>query len=229
MKARISEIFSSLQGEGKYTGARQVFVRFFGCDIHCAWCDTPHSIGDTTRHFQEYTPETLLAAVDDLWDGCHSVSLTGGEPLVQADFLQGFLPRLKAQGKTTYLETSGTLPDRLQGVIEHVDIVAMDLKLPSSTRLRPFWDEHAAFLNVAGGKDTFVKAVISSATSREDIAAAVKLVARVRPQTLFVLQPNYFERNNGAMHKCLEYQAYCRNYLPNVEIMRQMHKEWKVR
>ena len=48
MNARILEIFKSTQGEGKYVGAWQIFVRFFECNMHCVWCDTPHSIGDTT-------------------------------------------------------------------------------------------------------------------------------------------------------------------------------------
>ena len=48
-KANISEIFQSIQGEGKYAGASQVFVRFFECNMHCAWCDTPHAIGDTSN------------------------------------------------------------------------------------------------------------------------------------------------------------------------------------
>ena len=44
-KANILEVFQSIQGEGKYAGVKQVFVRFFECNMHCVWCDTPHSIG----------------------------------------------------------------------------------------------------------------------------------------------------------------------------------------
>ncbi|MDF1532664.1 MAG: 7-carboxy-7-deazaguanine synthase QueE, partial [ANME-2 cluster archaeon] len=39
----LGEIFNSIQGEGIFTGMRQVFVRFQGCPLHCDYCDTPQS------------------------------------------------------------------------------------------------------------------------------------------------------------------------------------------
>jgi organic radical activating enzyme len=228
-KARISEIFHSIQGEGKYTGVRQVFVRFFECNIHCVWCDTPRAIGDTTRHYQEYGLEEMLAQIRNLWRDAHSVSLTGGEPLLQTDFLKGLLPRLKREARTVYLETSGILPRQLSEVIDAVDIVAMDFKLPSSTRLPAYWREHEAFLKIAKDKDTFIKTVISSDTTREDVITAARLAAGISPEILFVLQPNYFDRKDGAVEKCVDYQKECLKYLPNAKVMAQMHKEWKVR
>ncbi len=228
-KAKISEIFHSIQGEGKYTGREQVFVRFFECNIHCVWCDTPSSIGDTTRHYQEYGLEDLLAEVRELWPGCHSVSLTGGEPLVQKDFIREFLPFLKKEGMSSYLETNGIFDQHLAEIIDDVDIIAMDLKLPSSTKCRPYWEEHAAFLRIARQKEVFIKAVVSSDTQKEDIARCVELVAGVDPDISFILQPNYFERQNGALDRCLDYQDYCRQYLSDVRVMSQMHKIWKVR
>lgn len=229
MNARISEIFHSIQGEGKYTGREQVFVRFFGCNMRCVWCDAPHSIGDTTRHYKEYALEALMAEVRELWPNCHSVSLTGGEPLVQKDFIKELLPSLKKEGMRSYLETNGTLDQHLAEIISDVDIIAMDFKLPSSTKCRPYWEEHAAFLRLARQKEVFIKAVISSGTQKEDVARCVELVAEVDPGILLVLQPNYFERQNGAMDRCLDYQDYCRQYLADVKVMSQMHKVWKVR
>ena len=88
MKANISEIFQSIQGEGKYAGVKQVFVRFFECNMHCVWCDTPHSIVDTTRRFDQYTLDELYKEISNLWESCHSVSLTGVEPLMQSNFIK---------------------------------------------------------------------------------------------------------------------------------------------
>ncbi len=236
MKARISEIFQSLQGEGKYVGIQQVFIRFFRCNMRCVWCDTPHSIGDTARRYKEYSLEELLEAVQSLKGGCHSVSLTGGEPLLQKDFLQTLLPHLKESGLEVYLETNGILPQELGAVIDDVDIIAMDFKLPSSTQCRPYWQEHEAFLKKAREKDVFIKAVISSGTLQEDIAASVDLAAGIDPDIFFILQPNYFDlpagqagRHNGVLQKCREYQDYCLKYLRHVSIVPQMHKVWKVR
>ena len=83
MNAKILEIFHSIQGEGRYAGVPQVFVRFFECNMHCVWCaDTPASIGDGKREFKEMDLKEVLAQVNALYDNAHSVSITGGEPLV---------------------------------------------------------------------------------------------------------------------------------------------------
>jgi organic radical activating enzyme len=229
MKAKISEIFQSIQGEGKYTGVRQVFVRFFGCHMHCAWCDTLQSIGDTTCRYEDYSLEELLQVIQPLHLGCHSVSLTGGEPLLQKDFLQALLPHLKKAEAAVYLETNGILYKELEALIQDVDIIAMDFKLPSSTRCRSYWQEHEAFLRIAREKDVFIKAVVSSETVAEDIRLSVDLAARIDKDIFFILQPNYFDRHNGVMQKCQDYQDYCLKYLRHVSIVPQMHKVWKVR
>jgi 7-carboxy-7-deazaguanine synthase len=210
--AKILEIFRSIQGEGPYMGAAQVFVRFFECNMHCVWCDTPASIGDTSRNYKDVAIDDLLAQVIDLYKDCHSVSITGGEPLLQSDFLEGFLPRLKKEGARIYLETNGTLPDQLAQVINHVDIVAMDIKLPSSTKQQAFWKEHEAFLKVAIAKETFLKTVISKDTIDDEVYQAVDVVKRIDPHLPFILQPNYFRyeaKRTDALRKCVELQKYC--------------------
>lgn len=149
MTAKIYEIFQSIQGEGPYVGVRQVFVRFFGCHMHCSWCDTPESIGDTTGQYQEMTVAQVFTKIKALWKDCHSVSLTGGEPLLQVDLIARLIPLLKKAKMPVYLETSGVLYQALGQVIRGVDSVAMDIKLPSSTGQRAFWKEHEQFLTIA--------------------------------------------------------------------------------
>lgn len=230
MKAKISEVFHSVQGEGKYTGVKQVFVRFFGCNLRCLWCDTPRALDGPQARFQEYSVDEILSEVQELWPrDTHSVSLTGGEPLVHAGFLKELLPALRARGQKVYLETNGVLFQELAQVIDHVDIVSMDFKLPSSTGTRGYWQEHEAFLKISRQKEVFIKAVISSGTQKEDVIRSVELVAGADPGIPFVLQPNHFDRHNGVMGKCLDYQDYCRQYLSDVKVMPQMHKVWKIR
>ncbi len=229
MKAKIAEIFQSIQGEGPYVGAKQVFIRFFECNMHCAWCDTPRSIGDTQGGFQEYTSDELWRKIADLWSNCHSVSLTGGEPLIQADFIKTFLPRLKAAWITSYLETNGIFYQELDWLIDDIDIIAMDIKLPSSTKCRPFWEEHKEFLEIARRKEVFTKVVISNDTTREDVLRSVDLVAEIDPEITYILQPNYFDYDKGVVQKCLEYQKDCASRLKNVRIVPQMHKFLELR
>lgn len=229
MNAKILEIFQSTQGEGKYIGVPQVFVRFFECNMHCVWCDTPHSIGDTTRHYKEFTLDSLVSEIKALWGQSHSVSITGGEPLVQAEFINTLTPVLRGLGMTVYLETNGVLPKELAQVIDGVDIIAMDIKLPSSTQCKAYWQEHDEFLQIARTKDLFVKVVISNATTKEEVLQAAELVKRHAPDVPFILQPNFFDMKEGVVAKCQEFQNDCLKHLPNVRIIPQIHKFLKVR
>ena len=222
--APLVEAFQSIQGEGKYAGVPQVFVRLAGCNLNCAWCDSSHARNYKPGDFPEVDALELWAVVEKLWRGCHSISLTGGEPLMHKDFLKEFLAIVKVYNIRIYLETNGTLPEVLKEVIEDVDIVSMDVKLPSSTGCRPFWDEHVMFLRVAWGKDIFIKTVISNATKMEDIITMVEMISKGDPTIPLFLQPNHFEIKTDIVDKCREFQEYCANYLADVRVLPQMHK-----
>jgi len=228
MKAKIAEVFPSIQGEGAYVGVRQVFIRFYGCHIRCEWCDTPDAIGDKPGKYSDYTLDELWREISGLWDGCHSVSLTGGEPLLQKDFIKEMLPRLKSAWVTSYLETNGILYEELAEVIADIDIVSMDIKLPSSTKCRSFWNEHEEFLKIARQKDVFTKIVISSDTQKEDVLRSVELVAGIDPGIMYILQPNCFDEQRYVVQKCLEFQKDCSRRLKNVRIIPQVHKFLKL-
>lgn len=231
LKAKIAEIFQSVQGEGQYVGVRQVFLRFFGCHMHCSWCDTPGSIGDTTQVYKEMSLQQVFAQIKVLYQDCHSVSLTGGEPLLQADFITQLIPHLKKAKMLAFLETSGVLHEALAQVIKGVDIVSMDIKMPSSTGERAFWKEHEQFLDVIlrHKKDFFIKAVVSRSTEPTDILKAAKMLGRKKKDALFILQPNTFELDKGVVQKCGEFQRMCFKVLPNTRIMPQMHKFMEIR
>ncbi|MCL5058290.1 MAG: 7-carboxy-7-deazaguanine synthase QueE [Actinobacteria bacterium] len=157
MKAAVREIFSSVQGEGPYVGTRQIFIRFDGCNLSCRYCDTARS--GAARHcrveavpgkrdFVEVAnplsgPE-LVKLLQKYFNagGHHFTSLTGGEPLVHAEYLEGLLPAIKQMGLKVYLETNGTLYAELSRVIGLIDIVAMDIKLPGTSGCGPLWEKH---------------------------------------------------------------------------------------
>lgn len=229
MQAKILEIFQSIQGEGQYAGVRQVFVRFFECNMHCAWCDTPASIGDTSRNYKEMTLDEVWQQIQSLAKNCHSVSLTGGEPLLHKDFIRALLPLLKKAKLPVYLDTNGTLPAALKETIDGIDTVAMDIKLPSSTKQKSYWKEHEQFLKIARRKDVFIKTVVTSDTDIKDIEKAARLTAKIDPKIVFILQPNTYELQNGVVKKCLEFHDYCLKYLPNARVLPQTHKFLKVR
>lgn len=197
MKAKISEIFNSIQGEGLYLGERQVFIRFFGCNLDCKYCDTRLAC------FEEYEILQLINLLKPRQEKYQTISFTGGEPLMQVEFLKEMLKVTRHMGFRNYLETNGTLPDELAEVIDDLHVIAMDIKLPSSTGLEFLWEKHARFLSIASKKEVFVKSVICSTTTDDDFLTMVRLIKKVNSSVILVLQPNGYE-NHGALDGRLE-------------------------
>lgn len=207
--ANISEIFSSIQGEGKLLGARQLFIRFAGCDLRCAWCDTPDSLVKTKLCKYEICPgirkyksiqnpvseKDLISILLNMdLDYHHSISITGGEPLLQYKFLDSCIPKLhkKSNKKNKfYLETGGHRPKELKKVVKHFDYVSMDMKLQSSTGLKDFYSTHEEFIDIClkNKKDFWVKIVVTSKTDVEDILHAVNTVKKFKKKIKIYLQP----------------------------------------
>ncbi|MFA5261349.1 MAG: 7-carboxy-7-deazaguanine synthase QueE [Candidatus Omnitrophota bacterium] len=230
-KAPVTEIFSSLQGEGPYAGVKQVFVRFYDCNMRCRWCDTPQSLPEHAAPPPEMGTEQVFREVASLWDHCHSVSLTGGEPLLQTPFLEGLLPCLKKAGMPVYLDTNGILFGELGVIISDLDIIAMDIKLPSSTGERECWREHEQFLKTAqdGPAQVFVKAVVSRTTDKADIIRAAELIAKLDQGLLMIIQPCFQDGDAGVLERCLEYQNYCLEIISNVRVLPQWHRLMNLR
>ena len=216
-KGRISEIFHSIQGEGLYLGEEQLFVRFFGCNLRCSFCDTH------LNTFIEYSPQELFEEIELYNGGFQSISFTGGEPLLQAEFLADVLKLLCHEGHKIYLETNGTLPGELQKLIKYISVVAMDIKLPSSTGMGVFWNFHRKFLEIASQKEVFIKMIICSATQEDDIQQAISLIKEVNKSAILILQPNSAERDI-LKDKLRQYKDICRKEKLTACIIPQMHK-----
>lgn len=220
MKARISDIFASMQGEGTYLGEDQCFVRFYECGLKCDFCDTK----PTT--FKEYGLDSVLDTIQQEIGAkkINTVAVTGGEPLLQRDFLLEFLPQLKKRGLRSYLETNGVLFNELFDVIDYVDVIAMDIKLPSSTKQKEYWYEHDEFLMVAKAKEVFVKVVVCLDTKLDDFKRAVRLVKEVDPKIPFIIQPNSAHLGRGLVDKLQEFKKYSKQHLSDVRVIPQLHK-----
>ena len=181
-------------------GEKQMFVRFAGCNLRCDYCDTPASLvrmpSCDVGGRSETNPMFLARLLEHLEEldstrGPHrSVSCTGGEPLLQVEFLAAFLPEARRRGWRTYLETNGMWPEPFRTVAGSVDVASVDLKLPSAVG-REFWNEHEPFLRIARehGCGVFVKVIVAANSRREELALAVDLVAKVDRRIPFVFQP----------------------------------------
>jgi len=224
LKGKVSEVFKSIQGEGLYQGVDQIFVRFFGCNLECSFCDTK------LDYYKEKTTLELFNEIVSFGD-CHSLSITGGEPLLQIDFLRELLKFLKNQKQFSngiYLETNGTLPENLEKVIEYTDIIAMDFKLPSSTGLDQFWEEHQKFLKIACKKKTFVKAVINTTTIIEDVCKMIEIIKNSGEEATVVLQPQ--DSLEIMVKSKLEgFRQLCQEEGIQAKIIPQIHKKLGLR
>lgn len=231
MKAAITEIFYSIQGEGLFVGERQIFVRFKDCNLNCDYCDTKNSGKGV-----EWSSDKVIKQIRKYQRGkIHSVSFTGGEPLLYTEFLQELLPQVKKLGLKNYLETNGTLPKEFEKIIKMIDYVAMDIKLPSAGN-PACWGQHQTFLEVLNDSrirsgDFFVKVILTSKTRAEEIKKAVEIIASTSRYIPLVLQPvtpirqvrNIMPKNTFA------FQVLALERLAVVKVIPQMHKILGVR
>ncbi len=238
MKAYLREIFSSVQGEGPIIGCRQVFVRFTGCNLSCSYCDTPTDPAPSFCMVEEYPGAGNFVAVENpldvkraaaLIDGFdlslhHSVSLTGGEPLMHTDYLLELIPGIKHARRGIYLETNGTLPRQLERIIHLLDYVAMDIKLPGTAGTSPMWEEHRQFLRVAAGRQVCVKIVVNSLTHPREIERAAAIVCEVSDEIPLIIQPvtssGRFCLDAASVHS---FQLIALNILRDVRVIPQTH------
>lgn len=236
LKIPVSEIFSSIQGEGPYVGTRQIFLRLPQCNLKCPYCDTETLVPDQfrmesvpgSRSFSEVKNPIAMDELVGLLQSYdfslhHSLSITGGEPLLWADELQDFLPLIIKNNLAIYLETNGTLPNQLQKILSLVDIISMDIKLPFGEQV--FWDVHESFLRKSLAKEVFIKIVVDEKTLTQDLRKARDLIARVDPSLLTILQPvtKINGINSPKPNQLLEWQRLFLEKVINVRVIPQTH------
>jgi 7-carboxy-7-deazaguanine synthase len=129
---KIAELFYSLQGEGALVGVPSVFIRTSGCNLRCAWCDTPYT---------SWRPEGTEMPLDRILDEVKAhparhVVVTGGEPMIAPEIVP-LTNRLRAIGRHITIETAGT-------VFEPVacDLMSISPKLSNSTPPGPAAQRH---------------------------------------------------------------------------------------
>lgn len=198
----LSEIFTSIQGEGRYIGVPQVFIRFSGCNLRCVWCDTKYAWNGG----REYELSEVLNYLKKT--GLHSVCITGGEPMLQLKELKALVKALKSRNCFIVLETNGTIYD--EQIFSEVDCVSCDMKPPSSGE-----KSDMKILESLEGKDQ-IKVVISD---EADYLFAKNLG---EPQVQVILQPVQELDPNWLAQKVIQDSL-------NYRILPQLHKTFKIR
>ncbi|MHA1116571.1 MAG: 7-carboxy-7-deazaguanine synthase QueE [Candidatus Heimdallarchaeum aukensis] len=218
----IQEIFSSFQGEGASLsgscyGLRQIFVRFAGCPLAlgacgtkgCVWCDSPKAQILKPKIFfvekkageQEFkkvenpiSVAQLVEIIENLkTPDLHSISLTGGEPLLQVDFVSNLIDELKKRGYLLYLETAYTENlSELEMVSSKIDYACVDIKDRSAQSAKDWKKLAEQELKMCrilqkNGVKVFAKVVISNKSTEEDFRYISSMCGK--HQIPLVIQP----------------------------------------
>ncbi len=222
--ALINEIFVSFQGEGILVGAPQAFLRFSGCNLRCCYCDT-----STSRVARAYTVKETARRLYSLgaqFPRVRSLSLTGGEPLLWADFIRTLAQRLRGRF-SLYLETNGLLAEEFLLVADVVDMVSLDVKLASSTQCRFPKEQFTAFVRAVHKKKRpfFLKVVVTDSTKVGELIDVLRdNKPYIRDMTI-VLQPVTARRGVRIPSQALLQRFYkkARAYCNDVRIIPQVH------
>lgn len=203
-----------------------------GCNLRCPFCHnaglvrTPCASGNMEAEVLEY-----LSHRRGLLDG---VCITGGEPLLQPD-LADFVRRVKSLGFLVKLDTNGSLPARLQAILETgmIDYVAMDVKSSpagyakatgSDLEIAPF-AQSIQYLETCGVPHEFRTTAVKGIHTVEDFAAIGQWIHSDTPYFIqaFVDSSNLLGKGCAAFsHE--EMQALldaARPYLPGAQLRGQ--------
>ncbi len=227
MDGYLREIYTSVQGEGIYIGKRQTFIRFLGCNLSCNYCDTPETQNQKgpfiNNNIVRSNPVTVGQIIPMIME--KEVAITGGEPLLQIDFCESLLVELKKKSINIYLDTNGTLPQMLERIIDLVDYIALDFKIPTATGRPKLWAEHEGCLAVAKKKQVFVKIVINENVLPDEVDTACAIIKRVDENIPLVIQPVF----ECKIANILDIQKRALEILPDVRIIPQGHKYLNIR
>lgn len=239
--AYLSEVFASFQGEGSRAGQRHLFVRFAGCNIRCSWCDTPESLvkvascrvdypsGDREVVPNPMSVERLAAVVARCIEDDPSIAMvavTGGEPMVQGNFLASWLAA-SPPARPCLLETNAVLTASLAAVLPGISVVSADVKLPSNTGEAELWDRHRAFLEACRGTETYVKMPVDAQTDPEEVRRAAVLVAEAAPDAILYVQPVSDPLDNRwriDTRRLGEFAAIAAESVRDTRVLPQIHK-----
>jgi 7-carboxy-7-deazaguanine synthase len=186
---KISEIFHSIQGEGKLMGVPCVFIRASGCNLRCVWCDTPYA---------SWSPEGSDIGVDEIIRqvAVHSarhVVLTGGEPTIMPDFAP-LCAALKDANHHITVETAATVFTPAK-----IDLASLSPKLANSTphhrdggRFAAMHEKQRLNIEVSqqwidSAPDFQLKFVVASLRDMDEIDAVLAKLKRWSPSDVLLM------------------------------------------
>src|SRR5919106_4288335 len=172
-RARVSEIFTSIEGEGIFVGKKTLFIRFSGCHLKCRWCDTKYALPlDSGTEYQIDEIEDFI--IRELQPFTYKVNFTGGEPLLQTDAVIKLADFIKKQTNLkTYIESSCFDSELFSKVLPYIDICKVEFKTEDSKVVEDAVDYDNLLENelrclelaVQNNKATYIKIVVTNSTT----------------------------------------------------------------
>jgi organic radical activating enzyme len=197
---KLSEIFTSIEGEGILFGTKTMFVRLAGCPFNCHWCDTPYALPMDSGI--DYSVEEVKEIISkNLQPNTYKINFTGGEPLVQYEALIELAKFARQKGLRVYLESSCYDAGRFARVLPYIDICKVELKLRDSKIVQEkqysnlLKNEHECLRQaISSYKTTYIKIVVTNSSSLnefKDIVLEVFKIAKPSELAGFIIQPSY--------------------------------------
>ena len=192
----VSEIFTSFQGEGPYIGTPATFLRLYGCNLNCQWCDTDISTYEMLS--VDDVAEILMTQME--FNNINLLVITGGEPTLQMEEIKRLIKELPEDIKIQ-LETNGSIFEYLSE-IEYL--------------ISPKEDKEKVFENYYKYDNVFFKFVI---TCEEDIDEVISIKNKYGYDKTIWLQGEF---SKDALMADLIRENFPR--LENIKLSVQTHK-----
>ena len=230
---QLSEIFTSIEGEGILFGTKTLFVRMAGCHLKCRWCDTSYALPmySGNSYSLEYVKKLIA---DHLKPFTYKVNFTGGEPLVQYEAVIDLAKFVRERGLRTYLESACYDSDRFAKLLPYIDICKVEVKMSDSKVVdMNHYDNllqneiRCLRTSVKNHKITYIKIVVTNSTDIKEFAGLVEnIFQHVRTADIsgFIIQPS--DRiDEPTTERLLQfYDIVCPHYR-EVRIIPQLHKQ----
>lgn len=216
---QVVEIFKSIQGEGTLIGSPMVFIRLWGCNMTCTWCDTRYSwapeFKDLTKR-QNYSPKDLAIFLLQTFSEITWFNFTGGEPSLWDKDIDETTKILQSKSKKVCIQTNGKLWK--EPLFKNLDKVCMDIKCPQSGE-----QSDVSLINRLREQDE-LKFVLETP---EDFNYAKDIITNYPTKASIIIQPvmvqhesldQYYERIKTLIQEFDSLSTY------NLRILPQLHQ-----